>query len=80
MKDIKVLGGGCRNCRRLEEHIRVALDTLGMEATITKVTDMNEIADYGVFATPAMVVDGEVMVSGRVATPEEVQALLTAGV
>ncbi len=74
--DIKVLGGGCRNCQRLEEHIRTALTNLGKEATISKVTDINEIADYGVFATPAMVVDGDVKVSGRVAKPEELEELL----
>jgi small redox-active disulfide protein 2 len=76
--DIKVLGPGCRNCATLEERTREALGSLGTEATISKVTDFAEIAAYGVMSTPALVVDDQVVVAGRVPKPEEIARLITA--
>jgi small redox-active disulfide protein 2 len=76
--DIKVLGPGCRNCVTLEERTREALGSLGTEATIRKVTDFAEIAAYGVMSTPALVVDDQVVVAGRVPKPEEIARLITA--
>ncbi len=74
---IKVLGPGCDNCRRLEAHTQQALTSLGMEAEVQKVTDFGEIAGYGVMKTPGLVVDEQVVVSGRVPTATEIASLLT---
>lgn len=74
--DIKILGPGCKNCRNLEEHTREALDGLGLEADVEKVTDYAAIAGYGVMRTPGLVVDDTVLVSGRVPSVDEIRALL----
>jgi small redox-active disulfide protein 2 len=73
---IKVLGPGCANCVNLERITREAVETLGLDATIEKVTDFPTIAGYGVMATPALVVDEQVVVSGRVPSETEVRGLL----
>lgn len=75
---IKVLGPGCKNCQKLEHNTQAALDRLGLHQEIQKVTDYGEIAGYGVMKTPALVIDDTVVLSGRVATPEEISAILTA--
>ena len=74
--DIKILGSGCANCRRLEAVTHEALDALGIDATFEKVTDVAEIAEWGVMHTPALVVDDEVVLSGRVPTVDQVRQLL----
>ena len=73
---IKVLGPGCANCITLERVTREAVADLGVEATIEKVTDYGAIAGYGVMSTPALVVDEEVVLSGRVPTAAAVRDLL----
>lgn len=75
---IKVLGPGCKNCDRLESATRKAMKDLGLDAEVEKVTDFSTIAAYGVMSTPALVVDEEVIVSGRVPTDTEVRDLLGA--
>ena len=75
---IKVLGPGCKNCRNLERNTEAALAALGVAATVEKVTDAAAIAGYGVLRTPGLVVDEEVVVSGRVPKPEEITDLLSA--
>lgn len=75
---IKVLGPGCANCVTLERVTRQAVADLGIDATIEKVTDYATIAGYGVMSTPALVLDEQVVVSGRVPTPTAVRKLLTA--
>ena len=75
---IKVLGPGCKNCAALEKVTREAVETLRLEATVQKVTDYPSIVAYGVMATPALVVDERVVISGRVPTVREVGDLLTA--
>lgn len=74
--DIKILGPGCDNCRRLEAATREAVDHLGLDATFEKVTDPAAIASWGVMRTPALVVDDEVVLSGRVPTTRVVEELL----
>ncbi|MCU0301151.1 MAG: thioredoxin family protein [Candidatus Nanopelagicales bacterium] len=73
---IKILGPGCKNCANLEKATRQAVGDLGLEATIEKVTDYGQIASYGVMKTPGLVVDEQVLVSGRVPSADEIAALL----
>jgi small redox-active disulfide protein 2 len=74
---IKVLGPGCANCITLERITREAVAALGLEAQVEKVTDYGAIAGYGVMSTPALVIDEQVVISGRVPTPTQVRELLT---
>lgn len=73
---IKVLGPGCNNCKNLERVTREAVDGLGLDATIEKVEDYPTIVGYGVMSTPALVVDEQVVLSGRVPKVNEVRELL----
>ncbi len=73
---IKVLGSGCAKCNALETATREALAELGMDTAIDHVTDFTQIAAYGVMSTPALVVDGKVLSSGRVLKKDEVKALI----
>ena len=73
---IKILGPGCANCHRLESNTRQALDVLGLDAKVEKVEDMQAIMQYGIMSTPALVVDEDVKVYGRVPTPREIEGLL----
>jgi small redox-active disulfide protein 2 len=74
--DIRVLGSGCANCRKLEALVEGAIAQLGLTAEITHVTDYAAILAYGVMSTPALVVDGEVKLSGRVPSLSEVVGVL----
>ena len=76
--EIKVLGSGCTNCQNLEKAAREAVASLGVDAMIEHVTDPAEIAAYGVMRTPALVVDDDVVMSGRVPTTQTVRELLVA--
>ncbi|PAT01931.1 thioredoxin family protein [Candidatus Izimaplasma bacterium ZiA1] len=73
---IKVLGGGCPNCVRLEANTKEALKQLNMEAEIIKVKDMKDIVAYGVMSTPALVVDEKVVSYGKVLKPAEIAKLI----
>jgi small redox-active disulfide protein 2 len=73
---IKVLGTGCANCNKFEQNIRQAVEEMGLAATIEKVQDLKAIAGYGVMMLPALVVDGEVKVVGKVLKAGEIKALL----
>jgi len=64
--DIKVLGPGCQKCQQTEKIVREAVAETGVDARVDKVTDAMEIAGYGVFGTPAVVVDGEVKSVGKI--------------
>ena len=70
--DIKVLGPGCPKCQQTEKIVKGAVAESGVEATVEKVTDVMEIAGYGVFGTPAVVIDGEVKSVGKIPKKEEV--------
>ncbi len=76
MRKLQVLGTGCPKCKKLAENAEAAARALGIEYTIEKVTDINEIMKFGVMMTPALVVDGTVKVVGKVPTPEEIRKLL----
>lgn len=73
---IKILGTGCSNCKKLEANTQKAVELLGIEATIEKVTDIKDIMAFGVMKTPALVVDGKVKIMGRVPSPEEIKQYL----
>jgi small redox-active disulfide protein 2 len=73
---IKVLGTGCPKCKKLAESAEIAAKALGIEYQLDKVTDINEIMKFGVMMTPALVVDGQVKVVGKVPTPEEIKKLI----
>ena len=73
---IKILGPGCANCVNLEKATRQAVNDLGLEATFEKVTDYADIAAYGIMRTPGLVVDEQVLLSGRVPTSGQVKDLL----
>ena len=76
-KGIKILGSGCAKCMELERATRTALSELQLNYEVEHITDFAEIASYGVMATPAFVLDGEVISYGKVLTVEEVKVLLT---
>ena len=77
MMEVKILGTGCPNCKRLEKVTRQALDGMNVEATVTKVTDMMDILSYGIPSTPGLVVDGKVVSYGRVPSKAETTVLIT---
>ncbi len=74
---IEVLGTGCKNCNALEAATSRALQELGMDVAIEKVTDYGEIVAYGVMSTPALAIDGEVKTTGRVPSVRELTDILT---
>jgi len=73
---MKVLGSGCANCRALEARTIDALNTLDIDAEVEKVTDYGEIASYGVMSTPALAIDDQVVLAGRVPTVAELADLI----
>jgi small redox-active disulfide protein 2 len=74
--DIKVLGPGCPKCNQTEALVKEALKESGMDASVDKVTDIKEFSKYGVFMTPAVVVDGEVKCVGKVPKKEDIKGWL----
>lgn len=74
--NIKILGTGCDKCKKLEANTREAVKALGLDATVEKVEDFKAIMAYGVMQTPALVVDEQVKVIGRVLSADEVKNYL----
>jgi small redox-active disulfide protein 2 len=72
MLQIKVLGAGCANCQRLESETRAALDAAAIAYELAKVTDYADIAAYGVMSTPALVINEDVVSSGRIPKREQI--------
>lgn len=72
MLKIKVLGPGCANCKRLEQLTRREVERLGLTAEIEKVTDYRQIMTYDILSTPGLVINGQVVVNGRIPTNQEV--------
>jgi small redox-active disulfide protein 2 len=75
--EIKILGTGCPKCKALEKATRDFVESNGIEATVTKVDDIMEIMAYNVMVTPAMVIDGKVVLKGRVPSNIEIAKLIT---
>lgn len=78
MLQIKILGPGCANCKRLEQITHREVEKLGLAADIEKVTDYGRIMAYGVMSTPGLVINGQVASYGRIPTNQEVADWLTA--
>ena len=76
MKKLQILGSGCPKCKKLAENAEAAAKALGIEYEITKVTSINEIMKFGVMMTPAMAVNGEVKVVGKVPDAETIKGML----
>jgi len=76
MKRIQILGTGCPKCKKLTENIRAAADELGIEYEIEKVTDISEMMRFGVMVTPALAVDGQVKVVGKVPGVDKIKKTL----
>ena len=74
--EIKILGPGCPKCKSLEKATREAVEKHNITATISKVEDIMEIMNYGVMSTPALVVDGKVVMKGRVPSVDEIAKLI----
>lgn len=75
--ELKVLGTGCAKCKSLEKAVREVVEQNNLVATVTKVEDIVEIMKYNVMTTPALVMDGQVIVKGRVPSNNELKELLT---
>jgi small redox-active disulfide protein 2 len=76
MKKIQILGTGCPKCKKLAENAEAAAKELEIEYELEKVTDINEIMKFGVMMTPALTVDGQVKVVGKVPSPEEIKRMI----
>lgn len=76
MKKIQILGTGCPKCEKFAELAKEAADNLNLEYELVKIQDITEIMGFGVMMTPALAVDGEVKISGKLPSLEEIQNLL----
>jgi len=74
--EVKILGTGCPNCKRLEKVTREALAEMGVDATVTKVTNMVDILSYNVPSTPGLVIDGQVVSYGRIPPRAELTTMI----
>jgi small redox-active disulfide protein 2 len=77
MLNIKILGSGCPNCKKLEALTRQAVEQLAIEAEVTKVTDYVDIMTYNIMSTPGLVLNEKVVSSGRIPTLAEITTFLT---
>lgn len=76
MKKIEILGTGCPKCKKLIEQVQIAANELNLECQIEKVEDIQKIMAHGVMMTPALVVDGQVKVTGKVPSVDELKKLI----
>jgi small redox-active disulfide protein 2 len=75
---IQILGTGCPSCNQLAENAKTAAESAGLDFELVKVTDIVQIAAMGVMSTPALAIDGKVKIKGKVASVEEIKAVLGA--
>lgn len=73
---IQILGTGCPKCKKLAENTETALKELGLSCEIEKVTKINDIMSFGVMMTPALAIDGDVKIVGKVATVEDIKSFI----
>lgn len=76
MKKIQILGTGCKKCKKLLDNTRQAADELGIDYELIKVDDIKDIAAFGVMQTPALAIDGDVKLVGKVPSPEDLKKVL----
>lgn len=76
MKLVQILGTGCAKCDKFKQNAEEAVKRSGVEALVEKITDINVITGFGVMMTPALAIDGEVKLVGKVASPEEIEKFL----
>jgi small redox-active disulfide protein 2 len=76
VKKIQILGTGCAKCQKLADNTKQAADNLGLEYNLEKITDINQIMQFGVMTTPGMAVDGKVLVTGKVPAVADLEKLL----
>jgi len=76
MKKIEILGTGCPKCKKLAEQVQLAASELNLECLIEKVEDIRDIVAHGVAMTPALVVDGQVMVTGKVPSLDDIKRII----
>lgn len=76
MRTLQILGTGCAKCHKLTEHTEAAATALGLEYRIEKVTELDQIMKFGVMMTPALVIDGQVKLVGKVPSVDEIKKLL----
>lgn len=72
--EVKILGPGCAKCNKTEKLVKEVIQEAGVDAGVEKVTDMMQIASYGIFGTPAVIVDGEVKCSGKVPKKDDIKS------
>ena len=77
MKEIKILGTGCPKCKKLAELAETAAKELNIEYHMEKVTDINSIMEFGVMITPALVVDGQVKIAGKIPNADDIKKMLS---
>lgn len=76
--EIKVLGTGCTKCKKLEAATRETVEEMGIDATIEKIEDMYKIMSFGVMSTPGLVIDGKVVMTGKLPDKKEIKTLIEA--
>ncbi len=76
MKKIQILGTGCAKCEKLAENTKQAADNLGLDYEMEKITELNQIMNFGVMTTPGLAVDGKVLVAGKVPSPAYIEKLI----
>ncbi|MFH1502846.1 MAG: thioredoxin family protein [Candidatus Eisenbacteria bacterium] len=74
---IQILGTGCPKCKQLEANARAALEEMGLECEVEKISDINEIMTFGIMMTPGLAVDGEVKAAGELLSVDEIKSLLS---
>ncbi len=74
--EIKILGTGCPNCKNLEKAVRSCIAELNINAAVEKVEDIQKIVSYGIMRTPGLVINGKVVISGRIPSSNEIKELL----
>lgn len=75
--EIKVLGPGCAKCSKTEKLVQEVIKETGVDASVEKITDMMQIASYGVFGTPSVIVDGKVKCTGKIPKKEDIKTWVT---
>jgi small redox-active disulfide protein 2 len=76
---IEVLGPGCPKCHNTEENVKKALSELNKQAEVIKVTDINAMIDKGVMQTPALIIDGNIVIQGKIPTVEQIKQFIQKG-